>query len=69
MPAPYDTLAEALAAETVVLLAVLFGSEARGDGGVTSDLDVGVVGPDASALPALALELTRATGARSISWR
>lgn len=64
MPALHDTLAEALAAETVVRLAVLFGSEARGDAGVTSDLDVAVAGPDASALPSLALKLTRATGRR-----
>jgi len=58
----HDALAEALAAESDVRLAVLFGSEARGDAGVASDLDVAVAGPDASAIPALALKLTRATG-------
>lgn len=62
MPSTHDTLAEALAAETDVRLAVLFGSEARGEAGVNSDLDVAVVGPDASALPLLALKLTRAMG-------
>ena len=62
MPGTHDTLAEALAAETDVRLAVLFGSEARGEAGVDSDLDVAVVGPDASALPSLALKLTRAIG-------
>ncbi len=62
MPGTHDTLAEALAAETDVRLAVLFGSEARGEAGVDSDLDVAVVGPDASALPSLALKLTRAMG-------
>lgn len=62
MPGTRDTLAEALAAETNVRLAVLFGSEARGEAGVDSDLDVAVVGPDASALPSLALALTRAMG-------
>lgn len=55
-------LAEALAAEADVRLAVLFGSEARGEAGADSDLDVALVGPDASALPSLALELTRALG-------
>ncbi len=59
---PHDTLAEALAAETNVRLAVLFGSEARGDAGAASDLDVAVAGPDARELPLLALKLERATG-------
>lgn len=62
MPAARDTLAKALAAEANVRLAVLFGSAARGDVRALSDLDVGVVGPDASELPSLALRLTRATG-------
>jgi predicted nucleotidyltransferase len=57
-----DSLLEALTAEPKVRLAVLFGSEARGKADAASDLDVGVAGPDASELPALALRLERATG-------
>jgi predicted nucleotidyltransferase len=55
-------LTQALAADTSVTLAVLFGSEARGAARGTSDLDVAVAGPDPSELPALALRLERATG-------
>ena len=62
VPSTHETLAEALAAETDVRLAVLFGSEARGEASGDSDLDVALVGPDASALPLLALRLTRAMG-------
>jgi predicted nucleotidyltransferase len=60
--APHDVLAETLAAEPSVRLAVLFGSVARREAGTASDLDVGVAGPDTSALPSLALRLERATG-------
>jgi len=62
VPASHDTLAEALAAEAHVRLGVLFGSEARGEAGGASDLDVAVAGPDTSELPSLALRLQRATG-------
>jgi predicted nucleotidyltransferase len=55
-------LTQALAAETSVQLAVLFGSEARGTARGTSDLDVAVAGPDPSELGSLALRLERATG-------
>ncbi len=66
MIAPHDALAaalaDALADEPSVRLAVLFGSVARGEAGAASDLDVGVTGPNASELSSLALRLDRATG-------
>ncbi len=62
MLAAADALVNALAAEATVQLAVLFGSEARGEARGASDLDVAVAGPDASELPSLALRLERATG-------
>ena len=66
MVASYDTLARALAAEPDVRLAVLFGSEARGVAGVTSDLDVAIAGPDARELSSLALSSRAPRDARSI---
>jgi predicted nucleotidyltransferase len=62
VPGTHDTLADALPAETDVRLAVLFGSEARGEAQADSDLDVAVIGPDASEFPSLALKLTCAMG-------
>ncbi len=62
MTAIHDALADALATEPGVRLAVLFGSAARGDAPSGSDLDVGVLGPHASDLPSLTVRLERATG-------
>ena len=64
MLASHHTLAEVLASEAQVRLAVLCGSEARGEAGGASDLDLAVSGPDASELPSLALRIERATGRR-----
>ena len=56
------SLIEALAAESAVRLAVLFGSSARGRERSGSDLDVGVVGEPADGLNMLQVRLTRAAG-------
>ena len=59
---PTGVLRHALAHESDVRLAVLFGSEARGARTPRGDLDVGVLGPHAPGrLDALAVALSRAT--------
>lgn len=55
-------LKAAVTADTDVRLAVVFGSTARGASTPRSDLDVGLLGVPASRLPALAVQLSRATG-------
>jgi len=56
-------LAQALAAEADVQLAVVFGSAARGTERPASDLDLGVIGPASPArLAALSVTLSRAAG-------
>ena len=62
MTALHAALADALATESGVRLAVLFGSAARGDAHSSSDLDVGVLGLHASDLPSLTVRLERAIG-------
>jgi uncharacterized protein len=57
-----DALRHALAAESSVVLAVLFGSIARGTSAPASDLDLGVMGVSSSRLPDVELALSRAVG-------
>jgi predicted nucleotidyltransferase len=57
-----DSLRDALAAESSVVLAVLFGSTARGTSAPASDLDLGVMGVSSSRLSEVELALSRAVG-------
>lgn len=57
-----DTIRHALETDESVVLAVLFGSGARGELRPTSDLDVGVLGTPVNQLAALHVNLERATG-------
>jgi predicted nucleotidyltransferase len=57
-----ERLHDALDAESEVQLAVLFGSTARGTGGPTSDLDVGVLGVSGDRLGQVEANLSRALG-------
>jgi predicted nucleotidyltransferase len=56
-----DAIRAALAGRTDVKLAILFGSEARGDAGAASDVDIAVDAPAVDRLT-LAADLTRALG-------
>jgi uncharacterized protein len=62
VPDPVAAVVATLEAEPSVRLAVLFGSAARGTFASTSDIDVGVIGPDVGRLPSLAVTLERASG-------
>ncbi len=75
MAGPLDTaIAETLAARPEIAAAWLFGSEARGDAGPESDVDLAILFVDASATAAtqhrllaqLALDLEHALGGRRI---
>jgi hypothetical protein len=57
-----ERLTEALGAQPDVELAVLIGSEARGQAGRRSDLDLAVLGPAPDRLAPLAVTLSRAAG-------
>lgn len=57
-----SALVQALDADPTVRLGVLFGSAARQRAHTTSDLDVGVLGPDPEHLSRLHVTLARATG-------
>ena len=57
-----ETLQRALATESTVQLAVMFGSTTRETAGPASDVDVGVLGVASNRLPQLEASLSRAAG-------
>jgi predicted nucleotidyltransferase len=59
-----EAIGGVLTAEPSVSLAVLFGSTARKTSRSTSDVDIGVLGVDPTALGALEVALARAAGRR-----
>lgn len=61
-----DAIGALLARRPGVLLAVLHGSRARGDGGPTSDWDIGVVTDGGVDLAALTADLTSALGTDAV---